>query len=55
MPDKHEVGGSSPLEPTSTGAEEGRDKLRKATGSSKYAMIRGCPNVETLMMKSHEY
>ena len=29
------------------GAEEGRDKLRKATGRSKYPVIRGCPNVET--------
>ena len=28
--------------------EEGRDKLRKATGSGKYAMIRGCPNGVTL-------
>ena len=28
-------------------AEEGRDKLRNASGSSKYAMIRGSPNVET--------
>ena len=36
------------------GAEEGRDKLRKATGSCKWATIRGYPNVETLMMKNHE-
>ena len=28
------------------GAEEGRDKLRKATGSRKWAVIRGCPNGE---------
>ena len=28
-------------------AEEGRDKLRNASGSSKYAMIRRCPNEET--------
>ena len=30
-----------------SGAEEGRDKLRKATGSGKYAKIRGYPNGET--------
>ena len=35
------------------GADEGRDKLRKATGSSKYTLIRGCPNVGTHMMKNH--
>ena len=29
------------------GAEEGRDKLRKAAGRSKYPMIRGYPNGET--------
>ena len=29
------------------GAEEGRDKLRKATGSGKYASIRRFPNGET--------
>ena len=28
-------------------AEEGRDKLRNASGSSKYATIRGSPNVGT--------
>ena len=28
-------------------ADEGRDKLRKATGRSTYPMIRRCPNVET--------
>ena len=28
-------------------AEEGRDKLRKAAGRSKYPAIRGCPNGET--------
>ena len=28
-------------------AEEGRDKLRNASGSSKYAMIRRYPNGET--------
>ena len=26
------------------GADEGRDKLRKAAGISKYEMIRRCPN-----------
>ena len=30
-----------------SGAEEGRDKLRKASGRSKYPLIRGCPNGET--------
>ena len=25
-------------------ADEGRDKLRNASGSGKYALIRGCPN-----------
>ena len=29
------------------GAEEGRDKLRKATGRSTYSKIRRYPNVET--------
>ena len=29
------------------GAEEGRDKLRKATGSGKYALIRRYPNGAT--------
>ena len=29
------------------GADEGRSDLRKATGSRKQAMIRGCPNGET--------
>ena len=28
-------------------AEEGRDKLRNVSGSSKYAVIRGYPNVGT--------
>ena len=28
-------------------AEEGRDKLRNVSGSSKYAVIRESPNVET--------
>ena len=27
--------------------DEGRDKLRYASGSGKYALIRGFPNVET--------
>ena len=30
-----------------SGAEEGRGKLRKASGSCKQAIIRGCPNGET--------
>ncbi len=30
-----------------SGDEEGRDKLRKATGRSKYPIIRGYPNGET--------
>ena len=34
-------------------AEEGRDKLRKATGRSKYPLIRGCPNGETHMRTPH--
>ena len=29
------------------GADEGRSDLRKATGSRKQAVIRGCPNGET--------
>ena len=29
------------------GGEEGRDKLRKAAGRSKYPLIRGCPNGAT--------
>ena len=28
--------------------DEGRDKLRKATGRSKYLLIRGYPNRETV-------
>ena len=32
-------------------AEERRDKLRKATGRSKYSIIRGCLNEETLTKK----
>ena len=28
-------------------ADEGRDKQRNASGSSKYALIRGSPNAET--------
>ena len=35
------------------GADEGRDKLRKATGRSKYPASRGCPNVGTHVMKNH--
>ena len=34
-------------------AEERRDKLRKATGRSKYPMIRGYLNGETHMRKPH--
>ena len=30
-----------------SGADEGRDKLRKASGSGKYALIRRYPNGET--------
>ncbi|CAN4012891.1 hypothetical protein GLDPPO_GLDPPO_02170, partial [Dysosmobacter welbionis] len=30
-----------------SGAEEGRDKLRKASGRSKYPLIRGYPNGAT--------
>ncbi len=29
------------------GGDEGRDKLRKAAGRSKYPVIRGCPNGAT--------
>ena len=32
-------------------AEEGRDKLRKATGRSKYPSSRGCPNEGTHTVK----
>ena len=32
-------------------AEERRDKLRKATGRSKYSVIRRCLNVETQLVK----
>ena len=35
------------------GAEEGRDKLRKAAGRSTYPLIRGCPNGETRMRGPH--
>ncbi len=34
------------------GADEGRDKLRKAAGRSIYPLIRGCPNGETRQRKS---
>ena len=34
-------------------AEEGRDKLRKAAGRSKYLMSRGYPNGETHVRKPH--
>jgi hypothetical protein len=32
-------------------ADERRDKLRKATGRSKYPLIRGCLNGETRLSK----
>ena len=35
-----------------SGAEEGRDKLRKAPGRSKYPAIRGCPNGGTRLMRN---
>ena len=35
------------------GAEEGRDKLRKAAGRSKYPLIRRSPNEGTHMDKLH--
>ena len=35
------------------GADEGRDKLRKAAGRSIYPMIRGSLNVETHMSEPH--
>ena len=31
--------------------DEGRGKLRKATGSCKQALIRRCPNGETLQVE----
>ena len=34
------------------GAEEGRGKLRKASGSRKQAKIRGCPNGGTRLGES---
>ena len=34
-------------------AEEGRDKLRKASGRSKYPSIRGFPNGATRMDELH--
>ena len=33
-------------------AEEGRDKLRKAAGRSKYLLIHGYPNGETRLMRA---
>ena len=35
-----------------SGAEEGRDKLRKAPGSGTYALIRRCPNGGTRQRKT---
>ena len=34
-----------------SGADEGRDKLRKATGRSKYPLSRGYPNGGTHLSK----
>ena len=34
-------------------ADERRDKLRKATGRSKYPLIRGCLNGETYVSKPY--
>jgi len=33
------------------GADEGRRKLRKATGRREQSLIRGCPNGETRQSK----
>ena len=33
-------------------AEEGRDKLRKAMGRSKYSVIHGCLNEETQLART---
>ena len=35
------------------GADEGRDKLRKAVGSRTWAVIHGCPNGATRMRTPH--
>ena len=35
------------------GADEGRDKLRKAAGRSTYPLIRRCPNGATRMSRPH--
>jgi len=35
------------------GAEEGRGKLRKASGICKQEMIRGCPNGAIRMCEAH--
>ena len=35
-----------------SGAEEGRDKLRKATGGCKWTLSRGYPNVGTHVHES---
>ena len=37
------------------GAEEGRDKLRKAAGRSKYPLIRRYPNGETRGTETSKY
>ena len=35
-------------------AEEGRDKLRKAMGRSKYPLIHRCPNEETQLVEKDQ-
>ena len=37
------------------GGEEGRDKLRKATGRSKYPLIRRHPNGATRLTEGQSY
>ena len=37
------------------GGEEGRDKLRKATGRSKYPLIRRYPNGATRLTEGQSY
>ena len=46
MPDKESKQGQT-VDALALGGEEGRDKLRKALGRSKYPLIQGCPNEET--------
>ena len=40
------------MEALALGADEGRDKLRKASGSGKYTMNRRYPNGETRLGKA---